>query len=110
MREAVGTSLLVIMLQSLIGAAAHLRHSNVDVDMGLAAGMAAVAGAGVFLGHRFSRSLPVETLRRGFALLLVAAAIYMLAHPPKSDSSSERPRDPTEIGEHHPRRAGSDFG
>jgi uncharacterized membrane protein YfcA len=87
MREAVGTSLMVITLQSLAGAAAYLRHSNVDIK--LAAGMAAFAGAGVLLGHRVAGLLPVEGLRRGFALLLVAAAIYIMVNPPKSDAESK---------------------
>ncbi len=75
MREATGTSLLVIALQSAVAAAAQLGH--VRVDLALAAGMAVAAVGGVLLGSRLGRALPVAGLRRGFAGLMVVAAVYL---------------------------------
>ncbi len=83
MREAAGTSLLVIALQSLAGAAGQLGH--VHVDPLLSAGMAASASAGVLLGTAVATRLPVVALRRALAGLMAVAAAYLLASPPRAE-------------------------
>ena len=74
-REAIGTSLLVIALQSFAGAAGQL--VGVQIDWALAGGMVAAALLGVVAGTLGARKLPHLLLRRGFAGLMVIAAVYL---------------------------------
>jgi uncharacterized protein len=77
MRTAVGTSLSIITATSLLGLTAHLlagRSVEVDVTVAMTAGcvLGAVAGASVV------RRIPQKTLGRGFALMVVAVAAYLI--------------------------------
>lgn len=77
MRTAVGTSLTIITATSLLGLGAHLlagRTVDVGVTAALAAGCVAGAGAGATIASR----IPQRALGRGFALLVVAVAAYLL--------------------------------
>jgi uncharacterized membrane protein YfcA len=77
MRGAIGTSLVVIAVNS--GAAFALHAARIAPDWPLLGALTASAavgmGGGVWLSHRTSP----QRLRRGFALLLAVLAVYMLA-------------------------------
>lgn len=75
MRQAVGTSLVVIALQSFAGAAGQLMH--VQINWTLAAGMVLASSLGVVAGSLGARRAPQQHLRRGFAALMVIAAGYI---------------------------------
>lgn len=77
MPEAVGTSLLVIALQSFAGFAGHAGH--VHLDWTLTAVVSAAAVAGSFAGARLGRGLSPEALRKGFAWFVLAMAVFLLA-------------------------------
>jgi uncharacterized membrane protein YfcA len=77
MRTAVGTSLIIITATSLLGLGAHLlagRTIQLDVTLALTAACVVGAIAGATLAGR----LPQRALGRGFALLVVAVAVYLL--------------------------------
>jgi len=77
MRAAIGTSLAIITATSLLSLAAHLlagRSLDGDVTALLAGSCVAGAVAGATLAGR----IPQGTLGRGFALLVVAVAVYVL--------------------------------
>jgi hypothetical protein len=76
MRRAVGTSLLVIALQSLAGFAAHLHH--VQLDWSLAASTAAASVVGSLLGAHWSLRIAQAKLRRGFAWLVLTLGTFVL--------------------------------
>jgi uncharacterized membrane protein YfcA len=77
MRTAVGTSLTIITATSLLGLAAHLLAGrSVDVDVTAILTVACVAGA--IAGAALAGRLPQRALGRGFALLVVAVAAYLL--------------------------------
>ncbi len=76
MRQAVGTSLMVIALQSFAGLLGHLRHTHVDVRLTLVLTAAAVLGS--LGGARFAGRVPAAALRSGFAWLVLAMALFML--------------------------------
>ena len=77
MRTAVGTSLVIITATSLLGLAVHLLAGrSVDVDVTAALSIACVAGA--MAGSALASRIPQRTLGRGFALLVVAVAGYLL--------------------------------
>lgn len=77
MREAIGTSLLVITMSSLAAFAGHVGATH--VDLGLAAMVTGAAIAGSFVGAALAGRLPEELLRRGFAWFVVVMAVFLLA-------------------------------
>jgi uncharacterized membrane protein YfcA/uncharacterized membrane protein YedE/YeeE len=76
MREAVATSLLVIALNSFAGFAGSIGH--VSLDWTLTAVVTGAAVAGAIAGTALSARVPQATLRRMFAWLVLAMAVYML--------------------------------
>lgn len=75
-KEAVGTSLGVIALNSAAGFAGY--WGTVPMDLPIMAAFAAVAIAGVVVGTRLGRSVSPGHLRRGFAVLLVVLGAAIL--------------------------------
>ena len=74
---AVGTSLVVIVMNSLAGFSGYAAH--VRVDAVLVAGVALAAIAGSLVGAAFARRVSPAALRRGFAgLVLVMGAAILL--------------------------------
>jgi uncharacterized membrane protein YfcA len=73
MREAVGTSLLVIAINSAAGFVGHLGAN--DLHLGLAALLAVAAVLGALAGERAARHLSVARLRGGFALLVMVVGV-----------------------------------
>jgi uncharacterized protein len=77
MRTAVGTSLVIITATSVLGLAAHLLAGRtVEIDVTAALTVACVAGA--VAGAASTSRIPQRALGRGFALLVVAVATYLL--------------------------------
>jgi hypothetical protein len=74
--QAVGTSLLVIAMQSTAGAAGYLGHAH--VDLAVVTSLAVAMGAGSIGGGLLSKRISAVSLRRFFAILLLAAAALML--------------------------------
>ena len=75
-KEAVGTSLGVIALNSAAGFAGY--WGKVDIDLRMMAGFTGVAIVGVFLGTWLGRRVSPGHLRKGFAVLLVAVGAAIL--------------------------------
>lgn len=76
MRRAVGTSLLVIAMQSAAGLAAHLHQATLDWK--LAAWIVPAAIIGSWLGARWSLRLPQVKLRRWFGWLVLVLGTFVL--------------------------------
>jgi len=77
MRTAVGTSLVIITAGSLLGLAAHLLAGR-SLDVNVTAELSIACAAGSVAGARAASRLPQRALGRGFALLVAAAAAYLL--------------------------------
>ncbi len=77
MRRAVGTSLLVIAMQSGAGFAAHLPHANLDWDLAACITTAAIVGS--LVGARWSLKLPQVRLRRWFGWLVLVLGTWVLS-------------------------------
>lgn len=76
MRRAIGTSLMVIALQSFSGFAGHISHTHIDWQLtGIVTVMAVI---GSLAGVRLARLLSTESLRRGFAWFVLAMAVFMV--------------------------------
>jgi uncharacterized membrane protein YfcA len=76
MTAAVGTSLLIIVLNSLSGFLGY--RSHVQVEYGLIAAVSAVAVAGSFLGSRLATRIEPASLRRSFASFVMVMACFIL--------------------------------
>ena len=68
-KQAVGTSLVVIAMNSASGFAGYA--GRVAVPWGFVAGFTAVAVGGILLGTRLVRHVSPGALRRGFGVFLV---------------------------------------
>jgi uncharacterized membrane protein YfcA len=75
-KEAVGTSLGVIALNSASGFAGY--WGKVDIDLRIMAAFTALAIVGVFVGTRLGRQVSPGSLRKGFAVLLVVVGTAIL--------------------------------
>lgn len=76
MRLAVGTSLLVITMNSLSGFAGYA--GTVAIDWALVVWFSAIAAAGSVIGTVVSRRVPQRRLRQIFGVLLVGVSLYVL--------------------------------
>lgn len=73
---AIGTSLLVIAMQSLAGLAA--QPALPDIPWALVLPFTAIAVAGSFLGSALTGRIPEWALRTGFAVLVLSVAVALL--------------------------------
>ena len=76
MRAAVGTSLLIIAINSASGLLAHLRYGA--LDLGITALFVAGGVVGVLGGVRLSGRLPQRRLTQTFATMIILVATYVL--------------------------------
>jgi uncharacterized membrane protein YfcA len=76
MKEAVGTSLLVIAMNTTSGFAGYL--GQVTIDWGFVAGFTAIAILGVLAGTRLLPLISPAQLKRAFAVVLVGVALFIL--------------------------------
>jgi uncharacterized protein len=76
MEVAVGTSLLVIAMQSFAGFASRL--GQVEIQWSLTLWVTAAAVTGSFVGSAMSGRIPAATLRRGFGIFVLATAALLL--------------------------------
>jgi uncharacterized protein len=76
MRQAVGTSLLVIAMNAASGFAGHL--GAVDLDWGFVARFTAAAVAGALVGSALAERVPQGALKRAFAVFLLAVGGFVL--------------------------------
>lgn len=76
MKEAVGTSLLVIALNSAVGFYAYL--GTVEVPWRFLSLFTAIAMAGILVGTQLVRSVSAASLKRTFSVFLVFMALFIL--------------------------------
>ena len=76
MHTAVGTSLLVITLNTMAGLAGHIGH--IDIDYALTAAVTGSAIIGTFGGTWLAHRIPAQGLRKGFAWFVIATAFYLV--------------------------------
>jgi uncharacterized protein len=76
MKEAIGTSLLIISLNSLIGFVGDIgRHL---VDWKLLTTITLIAITGVFIGTYFNRQVNSQKLKKGFGWFILVMAMYII--------------------------------
>lgn len=76
MRQAVGTSLVVIVMNSLAGVLGHL--SGLSLDLGVIAVFVTAGIMGAFIGSKLARRIQPDRLRQLFALFVIGLALILL--------------------------------
>ena len=76
MKEAIGTSLVIIAAKSLIGFAGDLRTQTMDWDILLS--VTALAIVGIFAGNIFAKKVSGDHLKKGFGWFVLAMGIYII--------------------------------
>lgn len=76
MKKAVGTSLLIIAVNSLVGFTGDA--GRYAVNWVLLSVLTALAVAGIFVGGRLARRIRGEQLKKGFGWFVLAMAVYIL--------------------------------
>jgi uncharacterized protein len=76
MKEAIGTSLLIIAIKSLIGFSGDLLHYS--IDWFLLISVTSVSVAGIFIGDRMSKKIHGDKLKQGFGWFVLLMGIYII--------------------------------
>jgi hypothetical protein len=76
MKKAIGTSLLIIALNSLIGFAGDLGHFSIDWFFLLK--ITAIAIAGIFLGSAINKRIAGDKLKKGFGWFVLLMGMYII--------------------------------
>lgn len=76
MKDAIGTSLLVIAINAVAGLLGHLQYGGFDLLLTVVVTTLAVLG--MLLGVVWSARAPPARLRTGFALFMIAVAIFLV--------------------------------
>ncbi len=76
MKKAIGTSLLIIALNSLIGFSGDLGHFNIDWFFLIK--ISAIAMVGIFLGGLIGRRLPGHSLKKGFGWFVLVMGVFII--------------------------------
>ena len=75
-KRAVGTSLLIIALNSLVGFAGDSGHFDINWTLLLA--ITAIAIGGVFIGNALSAEIRPQKLKKGFGIFILLVGIYII--------------------------------
>ncbi len=81
MRLAVGTSLLIITLQSSIGFLKYtsvLAEQNLHINWDIMSAFTLIGILGSFIGNKVGTKIPQKTLKKGFGYFLVLMGIYII--------------------------------
>ena len=76
LRQAVGSSLLIITLNALSGFAGYIGQEA--IDWRLVSLFTGVAAVGALLGTRLNRRVPQVRIKQGFALLILTLGTYLV--------------------------------
>ena len=76
MKKAIGTSLLIIALNSLIGFLGDIGHNFIDWKF--ITTVSAIAIAGIFIGGYFNQKVNSDTLKKGFGWFVLVMGIYII--------------------------------
>ncbi|HMP93636.1 MAG TPA: sulfite exporter TauE/SafE family protein [Phnomibacter sp.] len=76
MKQAVGTSLLIIAAKSLIGFTGDLAHAQ--MNWALLLSVTGLAIAGIFIGNMLSKKVSAQSLKKGFGWFVLVMGIYII--------------------------------
>ena len=77
MKDAIGTTQLIIAINCIAGLAGHLQHGGFDPHLALL--VTGMAAGGALLGTAISRRASPARLKTGFAFFVIAVALFLIA-------------------------------
>lgn len=78
MKQAVGTSLLIIAAKSLIGFTGDLMENSAQMDWTLLSAVTTLAVLGIFVGNQLSKKIDGAALKKGFGWFVLVMGIYII--------------------------------
>jgi uncharacterized protein len=96
-KTAQGTCLAVMVPMALVGAISYKLNPQITVDLRITVLLAIGAVVGAVVGAAIAGWLPASTLRKGFAIVMIIAAIRMLMSSPKRGEAEKSPPAPSGI-------------
>jgi hypothetical protein len=78
MKQAVGTSLLIIAAKSLIGFTGDVMENAAKMDWTLLAIVTSLAIVGIFVGNQLSKKIDGAALKKGFGWFVLVMGIYII--------------------------------
>jgi uncharacterized membrane protein YfcA len=78
MKQAVGTSLLIIAAKSLIGFTGDVMENADKMDWTLLSVVTALAVVGIFIGNQLSKKVDGAALKKGFGWFVLVMGIYII--------------------------------
>jgi uncharacterized membrane protein YfcA len=76
MKQAIGTSLLIIAAKSLIGFTGDLGHQYINWNLLLL--VTSLAIVGIFIGNAIGSKIPADKLKKGFGWFVMVMGIYII--------------------------------
>jgi uncharacterized membrane protein YfcA len=76
MKDAIGTSLLVISINCVAGLMGHLHHSKFNIPLTLL--ITTIAAIGTLLGTRLSYKVSPSALKKGFAIFVLVVGVFLI--------------------------------
>jgi uncharacterized membrane protein YfcA len=76
MKQAIGTSLLIIAAKSLIGFTGDPGKQNMDWTLLLS--VTGLAIAGIFIGNAMSKKISAGSLKKGFGWFVLVMGVYII--------------------------------
>jgi uncharacterized membrane protein YfcA len=76
MKQAIGTSLLIIAAKSLIGFTGDLGHQSINWNLLLFVTILAIAG--IFIGNAMGNKIAADKLKKGFGWFVLVMGIYII--------------------------------
>ena len=77
-KEAIGSSLLIIAMNATSGVAGYI--GQVTFDWRLVGWFAGIACAGAIIGTRLVRRLPAARIKQAFAIMIIVLGVYLVIH------------------------------
>jgi uncharacterized membrane protein YfcA len=78
MKQAVGTSLLIIAAKSLIGFTGDVSENADNMDWTLLTVVTSLAIVGIFVGNQLSKKIDGAALKKGFGWFVLVMGIYII--------------------------------
>jgi len=78
MKMAVGSSLVIISIKSLIGFTVDLSKPNLSIDWTFLAIFTSITILGIFAGSKLSDVIPGKKLKPGFGIFVIVMGVYIL--------------------------------
>jgi uncharacterized membrane protein YfcA len=78
MKQAVGTSLLIIAAKSLIGFTGDVLENSKNMDWTLLGVVTALAVTGIFIGNQLSKKIDGAALKKGFGWFVLVMGLYII--------------------------------